>query len=394
MASIFAARAGAQVRLLESTSTGGRKILISGGGRCNILPSQLSPSDYVTASSPNTLKKILLSWPLAQQRTFFEETLGIRLALEEESGKLFPASNRAQDVREALVSEARAAGVTMHFGTRVRGLAQRPPGWRITTDTGELEAGSVVLATGGLSVPQTGSDGAGFRVTQSLGHTLNATYPALTPLTTQPAVHAPLAGISLKVRISAPPPGGPFATTGGFLFTHRGYSGPSVLNASHLFVLSQMDSYNQALLATWLGDDAPDWPSLLSSGGSGKVLPLIRRYLPDRLAEMIVTDASVDGQRTLSQLRKDERAKLVERLTAYPLPCTGDEGYKKAEVTGGGVPLSEVVPQTLESRMAPGLFLCGELLDAFGPIGGYNFAWAWATGRAAGLGAAAKTRAE
>jgi len=114
----------------------------------------------------------------------------------------------------------------------------------------------------------------------------------------------------------------------------------------------------------------------------------VRRALPTRLADALLAEAEVDPERPLAQLRREERARLVKTLTRYSLPWTGDEGYKKAEVTGGGVPLEEVHPRTLESRVVPGLFLCGEILDCFGPIGGYNFAWAWATGRAAGLGAA------
>jgi predicted flavoprotein YhiN len=115
---------------------------------------------------------------------------------------------------------------------------------------------------------------------------------------------------------------------------------------------------------------------------------LVRRALPERLAAMILATAQVEGGTPVTQLRREERRRLVEALTAMPLPWTGDEGYKKAEVTGGGVALSELDPRTMESRRQPGLFLCGEMLDAFGPIGGYNFLWAWATGRAAGVGAA------
>ena len=133
--------------------------------------------------------------------------------------------------------------------------------------------------------------------------------------------------------------------------------------------------------------DADDWDRELRGAGQGAVGPLLRRHLPDRLADRLLAESGVDPGRSLSQLRREERRTLIEALTAYPLPWTGDEGYRKAEVTGGGVRLGEVDPRTLESRVVPGLFLCGEILDAFGPIGGYNFAWAWATGRAAGRGA-------
>ena len=237
MAAIFAADSGRRaVILLERTRDGGRKILISGGGRCNVLPSQVDPSQYVTASSANTLKKILRSWPLAEQRRFFETEVGIPLALEEESGKLFPASNRARDVRDALVELARARGVRCRFESEVTGLRQQSDSsWLVELREGvPLAASAVVIATGGLSVPATGSDGAGLRIARRLGHTVHDVYPALTPLTAEPPRHAALAGVSLEVQLRAPLRKGAFTTTGGFLFTHRGYSGPAVLNISHL----------------------------------------------------------------------------------------------------------------------------------------------------------------
>ncbi len=221
-----------------------------------------------------------------------------------------------------------------------------------------------------------------------LGHTVHPTYPALTPLTADPPVHASLAGISPVVTIEAPTGRKPFRTTGGFLFTHRGYSGPAVLDVSHLAVLSrQRGGPPQPILVQWSALDASAWEALLGDGGTGTVAGLVRRELAKRLADQLLEEAGIPEDRTLSHLTRDERRELIRLLTRYTLPWTGDEGYKKAEVTGGGVALEEVNPRTLESRRHPGLFLCGELLDAFGPIGGYNFAWAWATGRLAGLGA-------
>lgn len=391
MAAIFAAAAGAPVLLLERTRDGGRKILISGGGRCNVLPSEMDPAQYFTASSPNSLRKILLSWPLEQQRRFFEDDLGIPLALEHESGKLFPVSNRARDVRDGLLDLARFRGARVRFGSCVVGLEPGVDGrpWRVLLDGGDtVDAARVVIATGGLSVPQTGSDGTGIRIVRQLGHTLHNTYAALTPLTSEPPAHGHLAGVSLTAHLEAPLGKGSLAATGGFLFTHRGYSGPSVLNVSHAAVRARRPA-DQPVYARWTELDADAWERMLSSGGGGLVAGLLRRHLPTRLADTLLAESGIDDGRTLAQLRRDERARLVEHLTRYPLPWTGDEGYKKAEVTGGGVPLSEVDPRTLESRLVPGLHLCGEILDCFGPIGGYNFCWAWATGRAAGLGAAA-----
>ncbi len=379
-ASGSAAGGGRPVLLLERTRDGGRKILVSGGGRCNVLPSELVPARFVTDSSPNSLRKMLLSWPLAEQRSFFENEVGVPLKLEPETGKLFPVSDRARDVRDGLLALAARKGVETRFDVLVEDLEPQEGGWRLKLAGGEeILAAAVILATGGLSLPGTGSDGIGFRLVRQLGHTVHDTYPALTPLTADPPVHAGLAGISLEVALES----GRFSTRGGFLFTHRGYSGPAVLDISHLAVRAR-----QPIHVQWTALGADEWDRLLREG-TGPVITPLRRHLADRLAEALLAEAGVDPARPLPQLRREERRKLVDLLTRYPLPWTGDEGYRKAEVTGGGVALGEVHPKTLESRLHSGLFLCGEILDAFGPIGGHNFSWAWSTGQAAGLGARA-----
>ena len=392
VAAIFAAERGHRVLLLERTKDGGRKILVSGGGRCNVLPSAVDPGRFVTDSSPNTLRKMLLSWPLPEQRRFFEEEVGIALALEPETGKLFPASNSAREVRDRLMALARRRGVEIRFEATAASL--EPPtdsskAWKVWLLEGEtILAGAVIVATGGLSLPGTGSDGTGLEIVRRLGHTIHPTYPALTPLTLDPPRYAGLAGISKEVTLTAPGPRRAFTTHGGFRFTHRGYSGPAVLDISHLAVRSRLAGGPlQPLHVQWTPLDATAWDRILRES-PGTAFGLLRRHLPDRLAEALLADAGVDGTRPLSQLRREERLRLVDVLTRHLLPWNGDGGYAKTEVTGGGVALSEVDPRTLESRRQPGLFLCGEILDAFGPIGGYNFLWAWATGRAAGLGAA------
>ena len=362
LAALSAARAGAPVVLLERTSDGGRKILVSGGGRCNILPSIARPERFVTDSSTNVLRRMLRAWPLSEQRAFFERELGMRLVLEGETGKLFPESDRARDVRDRLLERARAAGVRTWMGARVEDVCPASDSTGIWTlslsGAPPLEASAVVLATGGLSVPATGSDGTGLQITERLGHRIHPTYPALTPLLADPAVHGDLAGVSLPVTLRAPGARPRFATTGGFLFTHRGYSGPAVLDASHMAVRSRL------------------------AGGP-------QHALPTRLADRLLHEAGADPAASLARLEREPRRRLAALLSDYPLPWTGDEGYRKAEVTGGGVALDQVVSGTLQSRHHRGLFLCGEMLDAFGPIGGHNFQWAWATGRTAGTAAAA-----
>ena len=387
MAAIAAAEGGGRVLVLERTADGGRKILISGGGRCNVLPATLAPERFVTASKPHLMRGLLRSWPLAQQRVFFEVRLGVRLALEAETGKLFPVSNRARDVRDALVGRARQLGVEFRFNAAVTDIARHDREWAVSVGGEAIQAARVIIATGGLSVPATGSDGIGLTIVEQLGHLVRPVYPALTPLLAAPAVHASLSGVSLPVRLRARAGKESAEATGGFLFTHRGYSGPSVLDVSHVPVRSRMGEGDAAVVRVqWSALDAAGWERALTSGAS-QVATIVAGHVPQRLATQLLTEAGVPIDRRVQDLRRSERTALIERLTSYVLPWTGDEGFKKAEVTGGGVALEDVNSATLESRRHPGLFLCGEILDAFGPIGGHNFAWAWATGRMAGHGA-------
>ena len=391
MAAIFAASAGAETLLLEGTKDGGRKILISGGGRCNVLPMRLDPSRYVTDSSPNTLRRILRSWPLAEQRRFLETEAGIPLVEEPEVLKVSPASHKARDVRDGLLALAARRGASLR--TNVRVLDVRPSGgqWEVRAEGAPpTKADAVILACGGLSVPSTGSDGTGLRIARALGHTIHPTYAALTPILAQPSPFTTLTGVSLTVTLTARSDRRQATATGGFLFTHRGYSGPAVLDVSHVLVRSRAEGGPPARLQVrWTALGESEWDVALKARGTRTVLGVLKAEMPDRLANLLMGIAGVDPARTLAELRRDERLRLIETLVRGVLPWSGDEGYKKAEVTGGGVALAEVHQGSLESRRHPGLFLCGEMLDAFGPIGGYNFCWAWVTGRSAGLGAAA-----
>ncbi|HEX9581024.1 MAG TPA: aminoacetone oxidase family FAD-binding enzyme, partial [Gemmatimonadales bacterium] len=328
------------------------------------------------------------SWPLAEQVAFFEDQLALPLVEEPKSHKLFPVSNRARDVRDGLLALASRRGVRFHPNAMVTNAAPTAQsGWRVELQSGEaLEADGVILATGGLSVPKTGSDGRGLRIAEQLGHRVHQTYAALTPLTAEPAPYGQLSGVSLPVTVTARGAGREATALGGFLFTHHGYSGPAVLDVSHVAVRSPPDT-PATIRVRWTALDQEDWEAALRPDGTRTVMGTLRGKIPERLALELTGMAGVDPGQSLAQLRREERLALVETLVRGALPWTGHEGYKKAEVTGGGVSLAEVDPRTMESRRHPGLFLCGEMLDAFGPIGGYNFLWAWVTGRAAGEGA-------
>jgi predicted Rossmann fold flavoprotein len=407
-AAIAAAEGARPVLVLERTVRGGMKILISGGGRCNVLPSQLETERFVSEAPQRLVRGLLKSWPIESQRAFFEHEVRVPLTLEAETGKLFPASDRARDIRDGLLRLAAEKGAQVRFSTMVTGLRREDASWLVETSAGTFKASSVILATGGLSVPNTGSDGTGLLIAQSLGHRICATYPALTPLLALPAPfdeaqrspeqgrgappHIHLSGVSLPVRLRARWNDRVIESRGGFLFTHRGYSGPAVLDISHVAVRGAAgDSNVPTLRVQWSDLDADAWRERLSSL-TGFVATAVSRAIPQRLALQLMAEVGVPEDRRGTDLRREERERLIDRLTSYVLPWTGHEGYRKAEVTGGGVSLEELDAGTLESRLNPGLFLCGEMLDAFGPIGGHNFAWAWATGRLAGRGAAAHAR--
>jgi predicted Rossmann fold flavoprotein len=213
--------------------------------------------------------------------------------------------------------------------------------------------------------------------------------PLVSPANGSRPLFGHLSGISLPVTVTARSDAREARATGGFLFTHQGYSGPAVLDVSHIAVRSLAGGHEPARITVqWTRLRETEWEDALRGRGTRTVGTVVGTQLPLRLAQTLITAAGVEPGRPLAQLARAERLQLIEMLVRGPLPWSGDEGYKKAEVTGGGVNLSDIDPHTMESRRHKGLFLCGEMLDAFGPIGGYNFLWAWVTGRAAGIGAA------
>ncbi len=395
LAALAAARGGRRVLVLEAAKDVGRKILVSGGGRCNVLPMEDAPERFVSESPNRLVRRFLDRWPLSSQRTFFEDLLGGTLREEPESKKLFPPSNRAIDVRDALRGAVMAAGGELHAGAPVRNLARAGDALAVRLDgEEEIAAPYVILATGGRSVLAGGADAAGFAWAAALGHLVRPTYPALVPLTGDAPAHHALAGVSLTARVTAWTEKERASSSGGFLFTHKGWSGPAILDVSHVVERATLAGAS-AEVRVCFGFGEEEWDAALrgagSSGGSGSLFlsSFLSKSssLPDRLAGLILEEARVPDVK-LSGLSREARLRVVETLTAFPLPASGTEGYRTAEVTGGGVALEEVDAGSGRSRLVPGLFLAGEILDAFGPIGGFNFQWAWATGRTAGEAAA------
>jgi predicted Rossmann fold flavoprotein len=393
MAALRAAEvAGGGVLVLEAARESGRKILVSGGGRCNVLPAEEADRRFVSESPPRLVSRFLARWPLAGQRAFFEELLGASLAREEATGKLFPASNRAKDVRDALRDAATRAGAEIRAAAPVREVTRAGDGFSVRLDDAMVPARAVVLATGGRSVLASGADGRGFEWAAALGHTVRPTYPALAPLVGNAPAHHALSGVSLRARVTAGSGDGKGAgsamSEGGFLFTHRGWSGPAVLDVSHVVERAMLTGKKADVRVAFL--PGTPWEERLKAGaatGGSLSSFLSRSSLPDRLVQLVLAGSGVEDV-PLYRLTRDARRRVVDALTSFPIPATGTEGYRTAEVTGGGVALEEVDPGSGRSRIVPGLFLAGEILDAFGPIGGYNFQWAWATGRTAGDAAA------
>ncbi len=395
---IFAARAlrerpsrgvgPARIVVLDGARTLGAKILVSGGSRCNVTNLNVEAADFWQAGSP-FVKQVLRAFPVPETVAFFEE---IGVALKEEAlGKLFPVTNKARTVLDALIGETRRLGIEIRTSCRVRRLERDRDGWTIETSTGPLRARCVVLATGGMSLPKTGSDGIGYTLAQSQRHTLVPTVPALEPLILGGEFHAPLSGIAHEAEIRISSPGEKtIDLRGSLLWTHFGISGPLALNASRFIRRAKADGTTVAVALSFvpgLSAEAVDRHLVAAAGDRPRhhaATEISRAFgLVQAVATRLVAKA-LGRDEPLSRLTREKRRALVQALTAYPLEVTDGRGYNFAEVTSGGVPLEEVNPKTMESRIAPGLYFVGEILDVDGRIGGFNFQWAWATGKVAG----------
>lgn len=365
----------------------GAKILVAGGGRCNVTHDAVHEGDYA-GSTPPAIRKVLRRFGVADTVQFFAAA-GVALK-REETGKLFPVTDSARTVLEALVAAARAAGVTIVHPARVTEIMPTAGEFVTLTDAGTIRSRAVILCTGGKSLPKSGSDGGGLLLATALGHTLTSpVVPALVPLVL-PTEHwiTALSGLTLPTEIVLGSATGRrlWATTGSTLCTHVGLSGPAVLDISRHWLVARAADPDVRLALNWLpgttAEAADRW--LVAEQGRG-ALATLRDRLPDRLARSLCELAAAPPT---GDLPRDARRRLVMLATATPLPIVGDRGFAVAEATAGGVPLAEVRLETMESRICPGLSFAGEVLDVDGRIGGFNFQWAWASGFVAGTAAA------
>ncbi|MBI3268972.1 MAG: aminoacetone oxidase family FAD-binding enzyme [Planctomycetes bacterium] len=412
MAAIAAGEAGARVLLFNAHAKVGLKILMSGGTRCNVTHERVGPESF-HGGSRNAVGLVLKAFPAETTRAWFE---GIGVALKvEPGGKLFPVTDSAQTVLDALVARAGAAGVRTLAGAKVTAVRRDAASagaagtFVLETPGGSHTARAVILTTGGLSFPKTGSDGSGYELARSLGHSLAATTPALTPLVLAGELHTRLQGLTLPAALTLRVGGKKEATcAGSLLFTHFGLSGPAALDLSRHWLrvpeglerrvevhflpgpdLRRAEEpgglpERAALEAAWLAAAAADPRATVQSH--------LTAQLPVRLVRELAAASGVDHARPLGQVPKDARRRLLEQVLALPVEVVSALGYEKAEVTAGGVPLSEVDPRRMASRSCPGLHLAGEILDVDGRLGGYNFQWAWSSGQVAGRAAAAWAR--
>jgi predicted Rossmann fold flavoprotein len=371
MCAITAGRRKRRVVVIEHNAQVGRKILISGGGRCNFTNLHTQPGDFLSAN-PHFAKSALARYT---PQDFLELVNRHRIAWHEKTaGQLF-CDGSAREIVEMLLSECASAGVRVEAACKVHGITGS---FDIETSAGLVHADSLVIATGGLSIPKIGATSFGYDIARQYGLNVIGCRPALVPWTfarEDRERYSDLAGVAAEARVCA----GAQAFRDRLLFTHRGLSGPAVLQASSYWRPGEPVAIDLAP-----GIDAA--ACLRELRGSGSRLEartwaagFLAKRLADRWLEPIVSPKPAAG------LSDREMEAIAERLHAWRFCPAGTEGYEKAEVTGGGVDTSELSSKTMEARKVPRLYFIGEVVDVTGHLGGYNFQWAWASGYAAGL---------
>lgn len=395
---IFAARHAPTLRIaaLDGAARLGAKILVSGGGRCNVTNTVVTAADF-WGGSRRIIERVLRSFPAERTVEFFRE-IGVSLH-EEAGGKLFPDSHRARTVLDALLNEARQLRIDVLAAHRVNEI-ERPgdstPCFNLRTSHRAVRARRIVLATGGQSLPKSGSDGGGYRLAKSLGHSIVPPTPALAPLVLEGDFHAPLAGVSHEAEIVIRAEGRqPARLRGSLLWTHFGVSGPLAMNASRHWHRARLEGCAvcvglgfvpehtfETLEAALLNLAASQPRSHLHNALQALQAPTAA--IPERVLAALLDRLGLGRGIAMAHMTREDRRRLVHALLDWPLPIRDSRGYNYAEATAGGVPLDEIDARTMESRRSPGLFLVGEILDVDGRIGGFNFQWAWSSGFVAG----------
>jgi predicted Rossmann fold flavoprotein len=392
-AAIFAAEAvgpsgSRSIVILDGAKTIGAKILVSGGGRCNVTHEVVTQTDYF--GNRRIIKNVLAAFSVEATTKWFA-SMGVELK-REETGKLFPVTDKARTILNALLTRCRELGVIIRQDHRVTGIEPSgESGFMLGHNQGTLHATSVILATGGRSIPKSGSDGFGYTLARRLGHSVTATVPALVPLVLKDSMfHTGLSGLSQEAELTTMVLGRKVdQRTGSLLWTHLGISGPVVMDASRFWTIAQEQGEAAEVYGNFLPEqtqeEVREWfLKQISDNPRRSLVKSLAQRLPHRFAEAIIQHADIDQHMTIGQLQRKDREQLLGALTKFPFAIEQDRGWNYAEVTAGGVPLEEINFRTMESKLVPGLYLIGEILDCDGRIGGFNFQWAWATGHLAG----------
>jgi predicted Rossmann fold flavoprotein len=390
MAAIHAAERGRRVLLLEKGRKAGVKILMSGGTRCNITHN-CDSRGIIEAFGPNGkfLHSALAALSVQDTLDFFYAE-GVATKVEE-TGKIFPVSDRAADVLGALLQRLHRSGARLALGEPVRDIQpEAEGGFRVCTEHQRLRTPKVVITTGGRSYPGCGTTGDGYAFAERFGHTIVPTRPALVPLTVQPLWVADLRGVTLPDVTLRVIEDGKVLTNrrGSLLFAHFGLTGPAPLDVSRAVSGHPVPSMLTLEADLVPSESDPQFEDFLRAqslaSGKKQLAVVMAEKLPRRLCDQLLSLAGLTVDRKAAALSKSDRHKLVATAKRLRLPVRGTLGFEKAEVTAGGVHLAEVDSRTMQSKRYPGLYFAGEVLDLDGWIGGYNFQAAWSTGWLAG----------
>ncbi|HEY9067600.1 MAG TPA: NAD(P)/FAD-dependent oxidoreductase [Burkholderiaceae bacterium] len=380
----IAGQLGAKVLLLDHAEKIAEKIRISGGGRCNFTNRDAGPANFLSAN-PHFCRSALARYTPAD---FIALVQRHRIAWHEKhKGQLF-CDDSSERIIEMLLRECAQGGVTHWQPCTVHEVRHGgASGFELDTDRGTVRAARLVVATGGLSIPKIGASDFGYRLARQFGHAIVETRPALVPLTFDPVTWSPyaaLSGVSLEVRVATGEARSRAEFVEDLLFTHRGLSGPAVL---------QISSYWRAGTPIRIdlapGHDLTERLADAKRRSQRRLANELADIVPKRLADAWLAETPDDAALPMAQQRDRTLAQLAQRLQRWELKPQGSEGYRKAEVTAGGVDTRELSSQTLESRRVPGLYFIGEVVDVTGWLGGYNFQWAWASAAACARAVAA-----
>jgi predicted Rossmann fold flavoprotein len=393
MAAIAATEEGQRTLLLEKNKKPGVKILMSGGTRCNLTHATDNRGIVAVYGPPGQFLHSALAALSVEQTIDFFESEGVATKVEE-TGKVFPVSNKAADVLEALLRRLHRSGATLALGEPLLSLEHEANEFAITSPLRTVTASRVILTTGGQSYPGSGTTGDGYHIAARFGHTIVPPRPALVPIKVAASWVPDMRGITLPdvtVRILE----GQAVLAkrrGSLLFAHFGLSGPVVLDVSRvvsghaqpqtlLLEIDLLPSTSEEELDQFLTRET-------IASGKKQLAVVLSTLLPRRLCDVLLTQSGMSVDRKAAALSRAERTKLVRTVKHLELPVAGTLGFGKAEVTAGGVALDEIDSRDMSSKLVPGLFIAGEVLDLDGPIGGYNFQAAFSTGWLAGKAAA------